>query len=157
LKVYIETKRCALEPFKEVYIDVFMEYRNNEQWMQYQGLKGLTKEEYIEIIVSNTSLEQGLQVALLNRYTKKLLGDVYLKQEDTVLWVGYTVHPLYSRQGYAYEALMGVILWAKEQAIITIKAGVLVDNIASIKLLEKVGFQYVGIEDEEWIYQLTIN
>ena len=42
--IMIETNRCLLRCFKEKYLDSFMIYRNNEEWMKYQGFKNLSKD-----------------------------------------------------------------------------------------------------------------
>lgn len=154
--IRIETTRCILQPFTEEYLDAFISYRNDEQWMKYQGLKGLTREEYKEKILVKPTLEKGMQLALLDCFTNTLLGDIYLKKEATILWIGYTLHPMYSRKGYVNEALKGVVEWAKLQGIQQIQAGVLPANLASIKVLEKMGFIYIHKEEEEQIYQLLI-
>lgn len=36
----IQTKRCIIRPFNESDINRFMDYRNDMDWMQYQGFKG---------------------------------------------------------------------------------------------------------------------
>ena len=43
-----ETKRLIIRAFQEQDMDQFMEYRNNLEWMQYQGFKDKSKDEYIE-------------------------------------------------------------------------------------------------------------
>lgn len=34
----LNTRRCIIRDFKASDIDSFMEYRNNMDWMRYQGL-----------------------------------------------------------------------------------------------------------------------
>ena len=42
----IYTERCLIRRFEAPDIDDFMVYRNDMDWMKYQGFKGLTKQEY---------------------------------------------------------------------------------------------------------------
>ncbi|WP_041137956.1 GNAT family N-acetyltransferase [Beduini massiliensis] len=152
----ISTKRCHLRPFKQSDMFAFMEYRNNEQWMCYQGFKGLTYEEYCQILLVQPQLKEGCQIAIIHRENQKLLGDLYLKKEAEILWLGYTIHPLYQRQGYIYEVIQGLIDWSSEREIAFLKAGVLSENTASKNLLKKLGFQFSAIEDDEEIYYLQL-
>ena len=39
----IYSKRCVIRPFNADDIEPFMAYRNDAEWMQYQGFKSLTK------------------------------------------------------------------------------------------------------------------
>ncbi|WP_281221011.1 hypothetical protein [Escherichia coli] len=38
-----------------------------------------------------------------------LIGDIYLRQQCDVFWLGYTISPAYARQGYAIEAITATI------------------------------------------------
>ncbi|MCC0648018.1 hypothetical protein [Clostridioides sp. ZZV15-6598] len=68
------TKRCKIRRFQESDIDIFMSYRNDEQWMKYQEFKGLTKNEYSKVLISKNSFEEGIQLAILEKHQKNLLA-----------------------------------------------------------------------------------
>lgn len=152
----ISTRRCLIRPFQQSDIFTFMEYRNNEQWMRYQGFKGLTYEQYCQILLKSSVLEEGIQLAIINQKETKLIGDLYLKKEADQLWLGYTIHPLYQRQGYIYEVVQEIIIWASKQEVSFLKAGVVPDNTASRNLLIKLGFNLITREEEEDIYSLKL-
>lgn len=152
----ISTRRCLIRPFQQSDIFTFMEYRNNEQWMRYQGFKGLTYEQYCQILLKSSVLEEGVQLAIINQKETKLIGDLYLKKEADQLWLGYTIHPLYQRQGYIYEVVQEIIIWASKQEVSFLKAGVVPDNTASRNLLIKLGFNLITREEEEDIYSLKL-
>lgn len=152
----ISTQRCLIRPFQQSDIFTFMEYHNNEQWMCYQGFKGLTYEQYCQILLKPSVLEEGMQLAIINHKETKLIGDLYLKKESDQLWLGYTIHPLYQRQGYICEAIFGIINWASKQDISFLKAGVFPDNTASRNLLIKLGFNFITREEDEDIYSLKL-
>lgn len=148
----IFTERCEIRDFRPEDIDRFMEYRNDMDWMRYQGYKGKPKKTYEEDLIQNTSIEKGLQLALIDRTTTNLIGDIYIKQENDTYWLGYTVHPAHARKGYVKEAVSAMIKWINGQGGTEVKAGVVPENTASISLLEELGFIYTCICDDERIY-----
>lgn len=154
----IKTERCTIRPFEESDIDEFITYRNDMDWMRYQGFKGLEKREYMNALLGNISLCNGLQLAIVCNKTHILIGDVYMKEEDSTYWIGYTISRPKAHQGYAYEAVSAVInVLRKKKGATCIKAGVESGNAASIALLEKLKFQYLETLDDELIYILSFD
>lgn len=151
----IRTERCTVRRFKNEDLDDFMQYRNDENWMRFQGFKGLTKEEYAKELLGEPSFLKGAQLAIINNATNRLIGDIYLKKEGAAYWIGYTISPLHARQGYAYEVLVAIISWLKQQDCMRINAGVLPENLASINLLKKLNFTFHSLDESgEHIYIL---
>ena len=97
-------------------------------------------------------MSEGIQLAVADRQTDILLGDLYLRQEKDCCWIGYTISPDYARQGYGFEAVEGLIQRLFAQGFLTVKAGALPQNTASIALLQKLGFHYLGMEQDEAIF-----
>jgi RimJ/RimL family protein N-acetyltransferase len=141
------TDRCKLRPFEEKDLDAFMAYRNNEEWMKYQGFKNLTKDEYREKLLVPLNVESGIQLAIANKESDSLLGDLYLVKDEKSVTIGYSINPMYSRQGYITELLKAFLPKLKayysgfEIIAMTDK-----DNIPSKNLLLKSGFVY-----DQWI------
>ncbi|GCF92126.1 hypothetical protein NRIC_00170 [Enterococcus florum] len=103
--------------------------------------------------MENPVITNGMQLAIIDKQNGSLIGDVYLKKEDTHIWIGYTISPSNSRKGYAYEVIQEVIEWGRSQKDISaVKAGVDPANTASIKLLQKLGFSIVMEEEDEDVY-----
>lgn len=74
------------------------------------------------------------------------LFDADLRAVDTKE-IGYCVAPAYKRHGYAYEALSVLLRYLLyDLNLDLIVAGAIPDNIPSIRLLEKLGFQYEGLK-----------
>ncbi len=144
----IYTERCLLRLFRDSDIDGFMTYRNDEDWMRYQGLKGLTREEYANVLLGIRSFDGGLPLAVICKQSNVLIGDLYIQRKDSAFWLGYTICRSRARQGYAYEAVSAVINALKSEGAGCFKAGVMPENTASICLLEKLGFCYWGIDEE---------
>lgn len=67
--------------------------------------------------------------------------------------IGYEIHPDHWRNGYALEALSKILSYGFDDMSLTrIGAIVFVDNVASSKLLTKVGFQKEGVL-RDYMYQ----
>ncbi len=143
----IETVRCILRSFEEKDLDSFMTYRNNGEWMKYQGFKNLTKDEYRKSLLVPPNIENGVQLAISNKNTDELLGDIFLIKKENIIGIGYTISPIHSRKGYITEVLGAVLQKLKEcypncKIIATTEK----DNLPSKKLLLKLGFVY-----DDWI------
>lgn len=64
--------------------------------------------------------------------------------------IGYGINDNYQNNGYMIETLIAVSNWAiKQDKVSVLEAETTTDNIASIKVLEKVGFVPTGIIGEE--------
>lgn len=145
----INTERCIVRCFEEKDLDSFMTYRNNDEWMKYQGFKNLTKDEYRESLLVPFDLKVGAQLAIVDKVTDGLLGDIYLCKEEDEISIGYTINPIYSRKGYISEVLKGLLAKLKEDyPSCKIVATTEKENIPSKNLLLKLGFVYDGWEDQ---------
>ncbi len=70
--------------------------------------------------------------------------------------LGYSIVPSYQRQGYASEAAKALIDWGLSQPDIqTITAGCDPDNIASKRVLEKVGMQLIESREKVLVWKLS--
>ena len=143
----IETDRCLIRRFEDKDIDDFMTYRNNEKWMKYQGFKGLTKQEYESTLLAEPDLSVGAQLAITDKASERLIGDIYLKREDSSFRLGYTINPAYARQGYSFEAVSSIMGWLKENGADKVLADAMPENIPSINLLKKLGFDFTGKDE----------
>ena len=149
------TERCLIRQFEEKDIADFMAYRNDMDWMKYQGFKGLTQQEYKNALLGKHTFQEGVQFAVICKKSGVLIGDVYLKQEGDSFWIGYSICRTMARQGYAYEVASAVIGSLRDKSITCIKAGVECGNIASAALLKKLGFCYIGMDNDEQIFVLS--
>lgn len=143
----VETDRCILRCFEEKDLDSFMAYRNNGEWMKYQSFKNLTKEEYRKALLVPLNIKNGIQLTIAHKTTDDLLGDLYIVKKEKVISIGYTINPIYSREGYIFEVLNALLPKLKAHySDCKIKAMTERENIPSKNLLLKLGFIY-----EEWI------
>ena len=79
------------------------------------------------------------------------IGNLCFKGLDMgAVEIGYGLNNLYWGQGYATEAVRAMIEWVKSQDEVNkIEAESETDNIASIRVLEKSGFELNGVQGEE--------
>ncbi|WP_251126077.1 MULTISPECIES: GNAT family N-acetyltransferase [unclassified Exiguobacterium] len=152
-----KTPRCLIRPFERQDIESFMTYRNDLDWMKHQSFKGLSYIEYENALLGEPSLHQGAQLAIIDQTTGELIGDLYIQQEETTYWIGYTIAPTRARQGYAFEVMSDLIRHLADRGAEAFKAGVLETNEASIALLKKLNFTYFTTELDEQIYRLDVS
>jgi len=155
--IVIHTTRCTIRPLDDADIDAVMAYRNDTEWMRYQGLKGLDCQGYIDRLIGNGfDLETGGQLAIIEDATHTLIGDLYVNIAPPQCRIGFTISPEHARQGYGFEATSGLIdALASLPGITVLMADAHPDNVASISLLEKLGFIQVGTNDDSVSYELT--
>ncbi len=153
MPIPFETERCRVRPFEENDIEAFLSYRNNLDWMQYQGFKGKKYLEYKAALLQKPKFKEGVQLAVVDKQTGELIGDLYLRLEKNTGWIGYTIAPQFARQGFAFEVVTQLLLELRQAGLTQVKAGVEEQNIASIQLLKKLGFEQAGIDESELIFQ----
>jgi len=153
MPIPFETERCRIRPFEESDLEAFMSYRNNLDWMQFQGFKGKKYLEYKAALLKQPNFREGVQLAVVSGQTGELLGDLYLKLEKNTAWIGYTIAPQFARQGYAFEVVSQLLSQLKQAGLALVKAGVEAQNLASIQLLKKLDFTLIGNEENELIYE----
>lgn len=72
------------------------------------------------------------------------------------LEIGYGIIPEYRGQGYAPEMVRALIGWALEQPEVTrVTAECEADNVASVRVLEKVGMRRVGQRDSLLLWETS--
>jgi len=89
---------------------------------------------------------------------RALIGDVGCHgppDENGVVEIGYSIVPACRSHGYATEAAQGLIDWLWTQHVARITAGCDVDNVGSIRVLEKLGMRRIGQEGNELRWELV--
>lgn len=80
-----------------------------------------------------------------------VIGDLGFKGQPDVagtVEIGYSVVPLYRRQGYAVEAVRALVSWAfAHEDVQRIIAECSTDNVPSIRILEKLGMQRQSVNE----------
>ncbi|MDP5275397.1 GNAT family N-acetyltransferase [Chengkuizengella axinellae] len=98
---------------------------------------------------------------VINKENDMIIGDVGFKgksNSENAVEVGYGIIPSAQGKGFATEAVEAIIKWAfSTDEVMKINAECLDDNLASIKVLEKLQMNRIGIEDNMIKWQLLRN
>lgn len=76
--------------------------------------------------------------------TGDFIGCVGIKQDGALVNLGYWIGRAYWNNGYATEAAWAVVRNARTLGITEVQSEVFVENKASARVLEKLGFQNTG-------------
>lgn len=149
----IHTNRLIIRNLKLSDLDNFHQYRSNSEVTKYQGFDVMTKEACDDFINSQSEKQFGkagewVQYAIENKETNQLIGDCAIKLDQydiRLAEVGITISDLHQKNGYAKEALAGILDWLFEtQHIHRVTEIVDVENLASIHLLKSLNFKQEG-------------
>ena len=81
-----------------------------------------------------------------------LCGSVGFKgppDEDGMVEIGYSMLPAHQRRGFATEMVETLVQWALAQpGVRCVEAETTVDNIASVRILERTGFHLIDADSE---------
>lgn len=152
----IKTARRTIRPFQECDITAFMDYRNDLDWMQYQGFKGLSRKEHEAALLGSLKLQQGIQLAVISNESQALIGDQYLRPENDQCWIDCTITRSEARRGYDGEAVSAVTAALQQEGITSFLAEVDKMNIASAALFKKLGFTCIETQENYQIYSLIL-
>ena len=87
------------------------------------------------------------------RLNNKLIG-VMRSYESDYLELGYAINEEYWNKGYATIALkLATDYFLKIDRIKKIILGAFIDNYASIRVMEKCGYTFIGVKKDEFFYK----
>lgn len=149
MKIILQTERLYLRQFAEA--DAALVYHLNTQpgVLQYVPEPLLTSVEHAREVIINIILPQyknklGRWAVHLSE-TDAFIGWCGLKRVNDEIDLGYRLIPSAWGKGYATEAAMAVLQYGHEQLHLEkITAHAHLENLASQKVLEKIGMQFVG-------------
>lgn len=149
----IHTERLHIRNLKLADLNDFHIYRSNPEITKYQGFDVMDLAQAETFIAAQQEKVFGkpgqwVQYAIEEKISGKLIGDCAIKLEksDTrIAEVGMTISHLHQRKGFAKEALSGIVdfLFAVKNSHRIVEV-VDVENLASIKLIESIGFRKEG-------------
>lgn len=115
-RLNIKTGRLEIRNLKMDDLTGFHSYRSNPEVTKYQGFEICTLEEAKAFIEENAEKEFGVpgqwvQFGIEEKITGKLIGDCAIKLQNDVRLgeIGITVSPQEQKQGYAKEAITGIL------------------------------------------------
>ncbi|QNT79556.1 bifunctional GNAT family N-acetyltransferase/(deoxy)nucleoside triphosphate pyrophosphohydrolase [Entomobacter blattae] len=168
LQPTLKTNRFQLMPFREE--DSKNLHHLINDWSVVRTLSDLPfpypqtmVEDWIKMATTHPQKGLGYYFAIMNKAPSSLLENkplnrlmgcvaITLEKNKTQAKIGYWVGKKFWNQGIASECVTRVIEWAFAQLPIkTLKALVIEDNIASIRILQKNGFQQTGKTTEKFM------
>lgn len=147
----IETERLYLRELNFDDIPFILSLLNSPGWLRYIGDRGVKNEEQAKEYLLKGPMksygENGFGLYLVKeKISGWSIGLCGLLKRDNLQYpdLGFAFLPDFMGKGFAMEASKGVLDLAKSDlGLVTILAIVLPDNKSSIRLLEKLGFQYM--------------
>ena len=93
---------------------------------------------------------EAAQFVILNKAKTKMLGHCnYTKIKNNKCWLGFSISKASEGKSLMYEALKLTNAYVmKNLGIKEIRAGILLNNDRSIRLIKRLDFKYVGEKDE---------
>ncbi len=146
MKREFTTGRLTLNLLSLKDIDFIIELTNTPGWLTFIGDKNTkTKETAGDYVLKITKNPEICYWIVTLKDTEKKIGVItfikrhYLEHYD----IGFAFLPLYSGQGYAYEAAKEVLISLHGDPMHEfIYATTLTDNVKSIRLLQNLGLQF---------------
>lgn len=149
----ITTRRLIIRNLKTDDLTDFYLYRSNQEVTRYQGFDVMTITEAEKFIKSQLDLKFGkpgqwVQYGLELKSTERIVGDCAIKLQEAdrrIAEIGITVSHLAQRKGYAREAILGILAFLFDHRNVRrVVETVDVENLASVELLESIGFRREG-------------
>jgi aminoglycoside 6'-N-acetyltransferase len=148
----ILTERLRLRRSVPSDAEAISAYRSDPEVRRYQGWDRTDPDfvrEEIERMQGRAVGDAGgwVQFSVEERVGGRLVGDIGLSPADDavdVIKVGYTISPAAQGRGYATEAVGALVPYAFDRlGAVTVRASASEENVASIRVAEKVGMRLV--------------
>lgn len=147
--LYIETERLILRNAKPEDAAILYSYRESEFVQKYNAMSSCTPEQMMEQVLKDA---QGDNAAYLERNDiRQVIGAIWYEEDplrykinsvNTSYWLGEE----HSNKGYMTEAYTAFIHYLfAEKKVEVVAARVFSKNIASRRLVEKIGFVKEGV------------
>jgi len=149
--ILLTTPRLILRPFQESDLEAFVAYRSDPDVARYQSWTvPYTLAQAIEFLQEMALAQVGkpgtwYQLAIERHSQPGIIGDCAFQRwadDEHQAQIGFTFSRLYQKQGYATEAVHALLGYLfGELQLHRVTATCDAENIASFKLLERVGMR----------------
>jgi len=170
----LKTSRLLLRPFQETDLAAFAAYRSDPDVARYQSWASpYTLDQAMEFLREMELVQAGApgtwyQLAVERHGQPGLIGDCAFQvfaDDECQAQIGFTFSPAYQKQGYATEAVTGLLDYLfGERRLHRVTATCDIENNASIRLLERLGMRreaefieniwFKGVWGSEYVYAL---
>lgn len=149
----LETKRLELKEIGEQHKESIYQILSRDDVMQYYGTDKFTDPEEAAAIIQSFSkgFESGMAArwGIILKESGELVGTIGIHNWNKRVGraeIGYELHPDHWRKGIATEAVHAVLSHSfNELGIFRMGAVVFPENVGSLGMLEKIGFQKEGL------------
>lgn len=146
----IETERLILRPFKNTDVEAVLEFNSHPEVVRYTGEKPLKSLEEAQSVINTIwhrdySVQGYGRFAVVYKPDNKVIGFSGLKWESDIgeTDIGYRFLPQYWGKGIATESCLPLLDYGyRELGLHRIVGLAYPENIASCKVLEKIGMQH---------------
>lgn len=147
--VRLETQRLVLRNYKPEDFNDIKKYFASEEVSRYEDFYSMPDEQIVEIIKEWENMDNRLVVELKSE--KTVIGSIGYWIDDKGRYsIDYDFNPVYGRNGYATEAGHELIRYLFSTVGISELYGDCdVRNVASWRLLERLGFCRIGQLDNQ--------
>lgn len=154
----LQTKRCIVREMTEDDLDRLYEiYADPSVTAYMEPLFEDPDEEraYIRNYIERIYAFYGFGLwSVFEKESGRLIGRAGVEQKEEYVELGYLIAPEYQKQGYATEVCREILMYAEGTLGLSgIRAMVHRDNVASVRLCEKLGFRYTG---DEGVYRCFV-
>lgn len=156
MMIIVETERLYFRQITESDAALILQLNSQPEVLQYLHEPMVTSVEHAKEIINSIILPQysiGLgRWAVFTKQHDEFIGWCGLKNMEGVIELGYRLLPAHCGRGYATEAAGATLLHAHQQlGLEKIVASVHIHNIASQRVLSKIGMRYIGTGEEDGI------
>ena len=149
----ITTERLLLREFGEDDWRAVLEYQRDPLYLRYYPWEDRSETDVRDFVAMfrDWQFEQPrrrYQLAIVHRKNGELIGNCGIRRKPDNEWeadLGYELAPRYWGRGYATEAARAMVDFGfRVQGLQRISSWCIADNIASARVLERLGFQPEG-------------
>lgn len=136
----LETERLILRKYRDSDLQDLYEYLSDAEVLKFEPYKPMSIDEVKENLVWRMSTDE--MIAIESKEEQKMIGNIYLGKRDfDTLELGFVLNRKYWGKGYAAESCRALLKLAFDTGIHRIYAECDPQNVASWKLLERLGFR----------------
>ena len=148
-KLLIETNRLVIRNLKTTDLADFHFYRSNPEVTKYQGFDVFSMEQTREFIHGQLNKDFGkagewVQYGIIDKQSGKLIGDCAIKLDQLDVRnaeIGITISHAEQKKGFGKETLIAILNFLfNSENFHRVTEIVDAENIASVKMLQSVGF-----------------
>lgn len=158
----IKTKRLVLREIVPTDLAVMQRLQTDVRVVQFFGRDPLSPEqvrERVELIAREIALGTSIRWGIALETDSALVGTAGFWRWDKahqLAEIGYELAPEQWGKGIMHEALQAIVRYGFEcMQLHRVEANVDAKNVASRRVLEKVGFMQEGLFRENWLYKNT--